>query len=85
MALEREYRAFRDKLGDSEWAAKNHGKYVLVKEDKVIQTFDSYGDALRGGYDRFGLGAFLVKQASAMEQAHFISRLWAPCPISPSR
>lgn len=85
MALEREFEAYQNKLRDSEWLAQNQGKYVLVKEDQVIQTFDSYGDALQGGYDRFGLDPFLVKQVSAMEQAHFISRLTAPCPISPSR
>lgn len=85
MALEKEFEAYQHKLGDSEWVARNQGKYVLVKEDKVIQAFDSYGDALGGGYDRFGLDAFLVKQVSAMEQTHFISRLWAPCPVSPSR
>ena len=85
MALEREFEAYQNKLRDSEWLAQNQGKYVLVKEDQVIQAFDSYGDALQGGYDRFGLDAFLVKQVSAMEQAHFVWRLSAPCPISPSR
>ena len=84
MALEEEFEAYRSKLGDSEWVARNHGKYVLVRDDTVIRTFDSYRDALRGGCDRFGLSPFLVKQVSAMEQPHFISRLSAPCPISPS-
>ena len=85
MALNKEYETYLNKLSDSEWVALNQGKYVLVKEDKVVQAFDSYGDALRGGYRRFGVDAFLVKQVSSMEQAHFISRLSAPCPISLSR
>ena len=85
MALEKELEAYQNQIADSKWVAQNQGRYVLVKDDKVIQAFDSYGDALRGGYDRFGLEPFLVKQVSAIEQTHFIARLSAPCLTSPSQ
>lgn len=38
------------------------GGYVLVKGDRVIGTFDTFGDALRRGYEEFGPEPFLVKQ-----------------------
>jgi hypothetical protein len=48
-------------------------------------VYGAYEDALKAGYEKFGLVPFLVEQIQAVEQVRFISRLVAPaCPISPS-
>ena len=85
MALDNEFAAYTEKLRDRNWANEHEGKFVLIKGAEVIQFFDSYGDALRSGYEKFGLEPFLVKQVRSFEQARFISRLFDPCPTSPSR
>jgi len=38
------------------------GKYALIKDDKVVGTFDTASDAVHQGYESFGLTAFLVKE-----------------------
>ena len=58
--LAKEIRAYEkhrdDLLTDSE------GKYVLIKADKVVGTFESKFDAIQEGYRRFGNVPFLVKK-----------------------
>lgn len=82
MHLEKEFEAYQNKLGDSEWVDQNQGKYVLIKNDTVIQTFDSYSDALYEGYRQFGLSTFFVKQVRDTDHAHATSRMLVPCPTS---
>ncbi len=43
------------------------GKFVLIKDDKVIGIFESKLDAIRAGYERFGNVPFLVKQIVQVE------------------
>lgn len=82
MALEQEIATFQENLEEwSEWA----GQYVLIKDKEVCGFFSSYDDAVRRGYEKFGLEAFLVKQVNMLEQIHFISRVVDPCLILPSR
>jgi len=54
------------------------GKYVLVKGEALVDTFDSYEDALKRGYAQFGLEPFLVKQIEQSEQALFFTRHLQP-------
>lgn len=57
------------------------GKYVLIKGDAIIGTFDSYADALSAGYEKFALTPFMVKCISPTEQVAFFTRdLRAACP-----
>lgn len=79
MALEREFATYQKNLED--WT-EHEGKHVLIKGEDVIGFFSSYDDAIKSGYEKFGLGTFLVKQVTTLEQVHFISRL-AGCPTSP--
>ena len=51
------YEAYR-----SELIGKSKGKFALVKDDKVVDIFDTKIDAIRQGYERFGNVPFLVKQ-----------------------
>ena len=60
-----------------EWQ-EHEGAYVLIHGTEVNGFFDSYTEALKSGYDTFGLQPFLVKQVSATEKVQFISRLYAP-------
>ena len=46
---------------------KSKGKFVLIKDDKVIDIFDTEIDAIRQGYKRFGNVPFLVKQIVELE------------------
>ena len=58
--LERElaaYEANKDKL-----LAESIYKFVLIKEDRVLGTFESQQDAINCGYRELGLVPFLVKQ-----------------------
>lgn len=51
----------------SELIGKSQGKFVLVKDDQVIDVFDTRIDAIRQGYERFGNVPFLVKQIVEVE------------------
>ena len=78
-ALDRELAFYRSHL--REWEGRE-GEYILIKDEAVAGFFSSYDDALRQGYQRFGLQPFLVKQISTVERAHFISRSIQPCLTS---
>jgi len=46
----------------NELIGKSKGKFALVKEDHVLDVFDTKNDAIRQGYERLGNVPFLVKQ-----------------------
>ena len=54
------------------------GKFVVIGGDVVAGVYDTYGDALKFGYDRFELTPFLVKQIEMVEQVHFFTRDLGP-------
>ena len=57
------------------------GKYVLISEDHVDGVWDTYQDAIKAGYAKFGLQPFLVKRIEAIDQVHFCARSIEPvCP-----
>jgi len=51
------FNASRDQL-----LGRARGKFVLIKGNKLIDTFENQPDALKAGYERFGNEPFLVKQ-----------------------
>ena len=51
----------------SELIGRSKGKYVLVKDDRIVGVFDSEMDAAHQGYERFGNVPFLVKQVVEVE------------------
>jgi len=77
VALEKEMSVYAKKL--AEFAVSHQGKYVLIHGEDVVDFFSSYDDAIKAGYDKFGLAPFLVKQVQALEQIHLITRLVGPC------
>ena len=76
MGLEKELETYKNKLGELK---ENEGKFALIHGEDVIDVFNTYEDALKQGYQKFGLEPFLVKQIHTIEQVQFISRLVDPC------
>jgi hypothetical protein len=70
-SLEREIATYTEKLPELQM---HSGKFVLIKGGEVAGIFDSYGDALKAGYERFKLEPFLVKEIAVVEKALQFSR-----------
>jgi len=73
-------------LLDTEWETYKHhreellgqaeGKYVLIRGDEIVGIFNSKGDAIAQGYERFGNVPFLVKEIVKVETPqNFVSGL----------
>ena len=43
------------------------GRFVLIHEGQVVDTFAAESDAIRAGYRQFGNVPFLVKQITEVE------------------
>ena len=82
MALEKEIETYKKNL--PRWK-DSEGKFVLIHGEEIGGIFTSYEDAIKEGYEKYKLEHFLVKQISAFEKIHFISRLFDPCHTSLSR
>jgi hypothetical protein len=51
--------AYRSRLSE---LLQHEGKFVLIHGQEVVDLFGTYEDAIKVGYQRLGLKAFLVKQ-----------------------
>jgi hypothetical protein len=50
------------------------GKFVLIRGDEIIATYDTERDAINEGYRRFGNVPFLVRRVAAVDEpANFLS------------
>jgi len=76
MALERELATYQTRLPE---LLSHEGKFALIHGEDVVQTFDTFEDAMKGGYSRFQLDPFMVKQIFAVEPIYFIPRFVGPC------
>jgi hypothetical protein len=76
MALEQELAAYNAKLPELK---EHEGQFALIHGSEVVGFFSTYEDAIKIGYDKFGLDPFLVKQVNTLEQVQFISRFVDPC------
>lgn len=57
------------------------GKFALIAEDRLLDLFVTYEDAIKAGYAQRGLQPFLVKRISVEEQiAYFTREVGTPCP-----
>ncbi len=81
MALEKELETYKRKLPE---LTQHEGKYVLIHGDDVIDTYTSYEDAVKAGYQKFSLDPFMVKQIHTVEQVQFVTRFYDPCVIAAS-
>lgn len=71
MALERELKTYEENV--DKWT-DHASKFVLIHGEEVVDFFAAYEDALKAGYQRFGLEPFLVKQINAVGAAQYITR-----------
>lgn len=71
MALEQELKTYQRELPS---LLPQQGKFALIQDDRVIDVFGTYEDALKAGYKVAGLNPFMVKQIQAVEQVQFITR-----------
>ena len=50
------------------------GKFVLIRGDSIVSTYDTEQDAINEGYRQFGNVPFLVKRVAALDEpANFLS------------
>ncbi len=82
MALEKELATYQRELAE---LLAHEGKYVLIRGDDVIETWDTYDDALKAGYQKFGLEPFMVKRIEWAETVQNFSRDIPICPRSMDR
>ncbi len=79
MALEKELETYRQNLPELQQHA---GKFVLIKGEKIEDFFTSYEDAVKAGYQKFGVdNPFLVTRIQAQQTVQFISRLFDPLGV----
>ncbi len=79
MALEKELETYKRELPNL--VTSGSGKYVLIQDSIVVGVYDTYADAIKDGYGRFGVAkTFLVKQINALENVQFFTRDIGLCP-----
>lgn len=72
--LEKELKTYEE--SKSELIKTSVGKYVLIKDSKIINVFESQNDAIKAGIEAFGNNPFLVKKIEEIEQKqNFTSNL----------
>lgn len=71
LALEKELETYRRELPT---LLAQEGKYVLIHGDKVAGIWDTYEDALKAGYQEFGLKPFMVKRIQWAETVQNFTR-----------
>jgi hypothetical protein len=49
------------------------GKWVLIKGDELVGTFDTQNDAIAEGYRHFGNVPFLVREVTAFDTPTYIT------------
>jgi hypothetical protein len=62
-----------------ELLARNPGSFVVIVGDEVEGPVDTFREALRAGYRRFGLGPLFVKQLLTIEPSVEVTRDIMPC------
>ena len=75
MALEKELQTYQQKRQE---LLANEGKFVLIHGDEVAGIWDTYEDALKLDYEKYGLKPFLVKRIEAVDTINYSIR-HAPC------
>lgn len=77
--LEKELETYNQNLHN---LLADEGKYVVISGVEIDGIFESYSDALKMGYEKFGVKPFLVKKISATEKISYFTRdLGVSCHI----
>ena len=69
------YLAFREQL--HKLLPENEGRYAVGKDGDSFECFDSYRDALERGYQKYGLGSFVVQPVRSFDLPERINTLMA--------
>ena len=64
---------------EPDWLARSPRKFVAIVGNQVEGPVDSFSEALRAGYRRFGLGPLFVKQILAADPVAEVTRDIVPC------
>lgn len=67
--IEKEYQFYLSQ--PDEWKKVNYGKFVLIKDQNIIDTYSSYEDALKEGLKRFGDVPFLAHKIGEEDIIHY--------------
>jgi hypothetical protein len=76
MAFEKEsavYKAHR-----TDWL-EHEGKYLVIRGEEITGPYETLDDALEGGYQKYALEPFMVKQIHKFEPIYYFSRDLPPC------
>jgi len=68
--LERDFACYRREL--ARLLEEGHAnRHVLIKDGQVLSIWDTVGDALQAGHDRFGLEPFAVNKINPLDVERF--------------
>ena len=81
-ALETEMATFRRELPGLLADPAKLGQYVLIHGETVAGVYPTQAEAIRAGYDTFGLVPFLAKHIVEREEVYFFPRSLTRCPSS---
>ncbi len=51
---------------------REEGKFALIREDNLVGVYETYEDALKFGYEKFGLEPFFIKRIQQFEETNYI-------------
>ncbi len=71
MALDKELETYQAQLPG---LLEHAGEFVVIHGDEVAGIWQTYQDALKAGYEKFGLEPFLIKQIQEIEPVHCVTR-----------
>ena len=74
--LEKEYKCYLNHL--DEFVRHHCHKFVLIKDDQIIDFFPTYEDALKSGLKQFGNVAFFIKEVQKKEERLFFHQRIQP-------
>ena len=69
-SLEENLKFFEEKL--PELLETDEGRFAVGRVGDKFTCWDTYGDAIQYGYERYGLNPFLVKQVERFERPIFM-------------
>lgn len=73
IVLEKELKFFESKK--AEWLRNYKDKFALIKEEELIEVFDTFGDAYKEGVKRYGNQSFLIKRIEEEERVETLPSL----------
>lgn len=68
--LKKNYEFFMENL--KELSEKYKGKFLLLKDEAVVEAFASEIEAYKAGVERFGLGTFIIQECKSNDKSSYI-------------